>query len=338
MFSPIEAIELIIVYQCLLVGVWVARRSQLMPLSGLNLVFGLHMAANIGFDKAWLPAAWNITSAFGLLYGPWLYLLIRQLCQTDRPLKWRDTIHFLPALVIVLWRPSDPVPQIIGLPLLLAYLGLCYRLLHQHSRLVAQWRADAVAVDLSWVYRVFYAFLVIAAIDLSRFWLAPLLSPIGWQLHFALVISAVLVLLSYLTSKAIAHERRHGGLNQEQTLNLQHASDTQKDHPELTGVFHSIDTAIREQEWWRKPRLTLAFIADNTGYSIRDVSRAINTQSSDSFSTYINRMRIDAFDQMFINDSNNASVLDVALAVGFNAKSTFNRVYRQIRGKAPTRH
>jgi transcriptional regulator GlxA family with amidase domain len=146
------------------------------------------------------------------------------------------------------------------------------------------------------------------------------------------------VLLSYLTSRAIQHELRHGGLNQEQATNLQYVSDQGKDHPELAGVFRSIDAAIREHEWWRRPRLTLAFIADQTGYSIRDISRAINTQSSDSFSTYINRMRVDAFDQIFNRDSTHASVLDIAITVGFNAKSTFNRVYRQIRSKSPTRH
>ena len=53
-----------------------------------------------------------------------------------------------------------------------------------------------------------------------------------------------------------------------------------------------------------------------------------------SFSTYINRLRVEEFIDIVSNEKMR-SYLSAALKVGFSSKATFNRAYKKETGKSP---
>jgi AraC-like DNA-binding protein len=64
------------------------------------------------------------------------------------------------------------------------------------------------------------------------------------------------------------------------------------------------------------------------------VSQVINQELKTSFYEYVNAHRIEHAKQLLI-ESPDQNVLDIALSVGFNTKSTFNSAFRRHTGITP---
>jgi len=335
--SLIAAVQLLAAYHAGLLAVLILLRRIAPSLGLLCLVFATHMLANLVTTEARLPQSANITSAFGLLYGPGLWLFVRGLCYRDARPGWRDLVHAIPALVVITLRPADPWPQLAGLPLLVGYLVATGIALREHSRLAGQVRADDDRVSLRWVRHAFYAFVAIASIDILRSSLTgrlPALDDAG----LALVLVVVTGLLTFLAWRTHAHVRDSGALSPRGLEAGRAGAASQSGDADALDDFARIDAIVREQELWREARLSLADIARIAGGNTRDVSRAVNAGSGRSFSAYVNGLRIDAVDAMMADpDFASQTLLALAFEAGFNSKSAFNRLYRDLRGETPSR-
>lgn len=330
--SLLTLVFLLTAYHAGMLAVLLAAKPRLRPLAGLAAVFGTHMLANLGMTTGALPPALDVTSAFGLLYSPLFYLVVRTLAFADRPFRLTDLLHAVPALIIAVWRPEPPISQIFGLPSLVIYIGLAIRILFRHRIAAAQFRSDDKSVDLGWVGYAVAGFAALAALDILR---ELVLSPIGWvsdDAALALVLIAVTALLTAMGVFAWRHEGLQGAVPDKQSAALPDLDDN-----ETVTRFATIDAAVRERELWREPRLTLADLARETGLSPRDISRSINTAAGSSFSRYINLMRLDAINTLMADPAHKRrTVIELAYEVGFNSKSAFNRIYREETGKTPS--
>jgi AraC-like DNA-binding protein len=333
----IDAVQLLTAYHAGgLAGYLLVRRIS-PSLAILCLVFATHMLANLVTTLAQLPPQANITSAFGLLYGPAFWLFVRGLCYREARPGWRDLIHLVPALLVILIRPADPWPQLAGLPLLIGYLVATFLALREHGRLAGQVRADDDRVSLRWVRQAFFAFVAIAAFDIGRSAFAARLPGLD-DAGLALVLVAVTALLSALTWRSRAHVRDRGALSPRGLEAGRAGAASGPDDADALADFTRIDAIVRRQELWREPRLSLADVAREAGGSTRDVSRAVNAGSGRSFSAYVNGLRIDAVDALMSDpERSDATLLTLAFEAGFNSKSAFNRLYRTIRGETPSR-
>ena len=94
-------------------------------------------------------------------------------------------------------------------------------------------------------------------------------------------------------------------------------------------------TRTREAGWWREPALTLSDLARQLGTNTSYLSRAMNDGLGMNFNEMINRMRAEEAARM-IERGEGDDLLDVAFAVGFSSKTTFNRVFKAVHGAAPT--
>ncbi|MEM6536833.1 MAG: helix-turn-helix transcriptional regulator, partial [Pseudomonadota bacterium] len=80
--------------------------------------------------------------------------------------------------------------------------------------------------------------------------------------------------------------------------------------------------------------LTLVRLAKEMGTNRAALSQLINTQTGGNFNQFINTYRVVHAQTLLIKTDQ--SIIDVALASGFNAKATFNRVFREQIGKTPS--
>lgn len=94
--------------------------------------------------------------------------------------------------------------------------------------------------------------------------------------------------------------------------------------------------AIREQQLYKDPDLSLTSLAKHLGESPNGVSRIINSGFNQSFSEFINTYRIDEVKRrMAAGDADRLTILALALDAGFSSKATFNRVFKEQTGYTP---
>ena len=62
----------------------------------------------------------------------------------------------------------------------------------------------------------------------------------------------------------------------------------------------------------------------------------MNSASGQNFSAYINNYRIEDINALMANQENHRrTLIELAYESGFNSKSAFNRIYRQMTGVTP---
>jgi AraC-like DNA-binding protein len=85
------------------------------------------------------------------------------------------------------------------------------------------------------------------------------------------------------------------------------------------------------------PELTLGELAAQLRTNPTWLSRVINSGCGQNFNDFVNEYRVRAAEQK-LNDPklDHYTLLAIALEAGFNSKSTFNRVFRKLRGKTPS--
>ncbi|UOQ76780.1 helix-turn-helix transcriptional regulator [Hymenobacter sp. 5516J-16] len=85
------------------------------------------------------------------------------------------------------------------------------------------------------------------------------------------------------------------------------------------------------------PELTLGELATQLRTNTSWLSRVINAGCGQNFNDFINEYRIREAERRLRDPQfRHYTLLAVALEVGFNSKSTFNRVFRKLRGVTPS--
>ncbi|NIY76822.1 helix-turn-helix transcriptional regulator [Thalassospira sp. HF15] len=98
-------------------------------------------------------------------------------------------------------------------------------------------------------------------------------------------------------------------------------------------IMAQLEELVGREKLYLDPDLTLARIARRLGYPLKQVSTAINAQTGENVSRYINKHRIEHACRALEAGEN---VTDTMLGSGFNTKSNFNREFLRITGKTPS--
>ncbi|MBC6699048.1 helix-turn-helix domain-containing protein [Hymenobacter puniceus] len=86
-----------------------------------------------------------------------------------------------------------------------------------------------------------------------------------------------------------------------------------------------------------EPELTLSELAGQLRTNTSWLSRVINTGCGQNFNDFINEYRVcEAENRLRDPQFRHYTLLAVALEAGFNSKSTFNRVFKKLRGQTPS--
>lgn len=94
-----------------------------------------------------------------------------------------------------------------------------------------------------------------------------------------------------------------------------------------------IESAMREDALYLDPNLSLQTLSRHVGALPNLVSQTLNEEIGSTFFDYVARWRIEAAKPRI--QSGEASVLEVALEVGFNSRSTFYKAFKRETGMTP---
>lgn len=263
-----------------------------------------------------------------LLIGPLTYLYLHyhlaDLAQGSAGKQWRA--HLLPALCAI------------GIGLVFSY-----------SRYPHIWRCAIFAIHAYWL-----AYLLAAARRLwqSRTLLRDAKGRISGQNILALSVyfSSFLILLAYAATpftsyivgaisftasvhitvlSCILHHGARADADKNEKYRNRKLSEA-----DAQALLDALNQAMREQQLYLNPNLSLALLAKRVGNLQTTVSQVINEKLNKSFNLYINEFRVQHAQQLLTDESHLTMEL-VAERSGFNANSTFFAAFKKIAGQTP---
>ncbi len=126
-------------------------------------------------------------------------------------------------------------------------------------------------------------------------------------------------------------EARGAAFDQEQeTLSTRSILD--KDH--AIRIQARLIRAMEERQLYRDPTLTLRQLSDATQVSVHRISEVLNHHMGTSFYDFVNSQRIEEA-KLLLQKDEKRSVLDIAMDVGFNSKSTFYTAFKKLVDESP---
>lgn len=98
-------------------------------------------------------------------------------------------------------------------------------------------------------------------------------------------------------------------------------------------IATKLQNAMLKDKLYLRPGLSLTSLAEHLGIPANYISQTLNETLQLSFFDYVNGHRIEAAKPMVVEG--NDAILDIAYAVGFNARSSFYNAFKRVTGKTP---
>ncbi len=334
-----------------------ARRPEARSANGLLAALMLVCVAVVG--HAWLgiaglyqawPHSALLVLPLGFATGPLLYLYFKRILR-EQPLGRRALLHFLPfalALFALLpfylqpaaaklaWMQGQgglewPVALAAVLKLLMffAYVRAGYRLVGaaaEHPlaaglrRLLAIWLLGGMASML------------VLALEA-----APVALPLSADVAGALVLLYFLYATAWLAIRQPLGYRPPAPPEPEPLpAPKPRYGDRALPDTERSAFLARLEHCMRREEPWRDGELKLEGLAQQLAMTPHELSQLINGACGVNFQDYLNRYRVEALKEALRDPAQAGhTILDLALASGFNSKSALARVFKAHAGLTP---
>ena len=101
-------------------------------------------------------------------------------------------------------------------------------------------------------------------------------------------------------------------------------------------IMERIRRALVDDQLYQNPTLTLAELSAHTGLPPRLISFTVNAGFGRTFNDLVNGYRVaEVQRRLAAPDARRFTLLGIAFECGFNSKTTFNRIFKQLTGVAP---
>lgn len=112
--------------------------------------------------------------------------------------------------------------------------------------------------------------------------------------------------------------------------------ETEEKQEDLGAIKEEVSQLMKKEQPYLNPKLTLAQLAELSGTNPHLLSRVINSGFGMNFNDFVNSYRVEDFKQKVLEEKyRNHTFLAIALMVGFNSKTAFNRSFKKLTHKTP---
>ena len=291
------------------------------------------------------------------LYAPLFLLYVRKLLNTDSDKRSPGWWHFVPFVLQLFFYTIfflEPLHEFIGrslsriyarpLYIIIGGLALAYNIWYwgKIKRIISQY-LEGVENTFSEDQNVVYLknIMTLKGICLSFWILTYLTGGIGSILGFNLTqTTIVLVDLTWVVFSLTVYILGYFAIKQPEIFKIDNVErETPKiklNGGEIAVLTTKLQNAMEKEKLFLDSSLTLPELSEKLDSSLHEISRAINEGFQKNFRDFINQYRV----QEFIKRADEEAIrkhtfLALAMEVGFNSKSSFNRSFRKITGKSP---
>lgn len=307
------------------------------------------------------------------LLPPVLYFYIQTLLDKSFRFAKKDYIHFIPAIIYLIYSfiifvidkvilndyyfYSDGKDkdfslwyQVIGLFLLVFYLLRSLKTYNSYRILTFNSVSFADSVMFIWAKRFLIAFLMLIILRILFFILNPEWDEFGKKFWYYVSFSVLFYYISisgYTNSIASSTSFKDSSLNaiadleletniSYKTVSTDKSSGEKNEMQDLDLWKEKIETLMHLNKMYENPELNIIDLSNIMGTHSKRVSQVINQGFKMNFNDFINHHRIKALVQKVEDgEHNNKTLLGLAFECGFNSKSTFNRAFKRYTSLSP---
>jgi AraC-like DNA-binding protein/uncharacterized membrane protein YciS (DUF1049 family) len=135
----------------------------------------------------------------------------------------------------------------------------------------------------------------------------------------------------YLDDEPLSHLERQSDAGSEGKYTRSALSSEQAER-----IASKIETAMKRDHLYLDPMISLPVLARHIGAPSNHVSQTLNETLGACFFDYINKWRIRAAEPLIA--AKTETILDIAMTVGFNARSSFYKAFRRETGQTPSEY
>lgn len=326
--------------------------SYLLLISALML-FGRIIVIRIPLDWVWRFGVLADTTIF--LFGILIYTYARRLVFDEKPPFRVEWFHYIPAslhLCYYFWALSFSVSE--------------FNEIYFSGKLNLMFFIVEAAGIASFFYYLILTFIVIrryAKLQYSALSFRQNILKYLWSLSSIFAVFIVLWTASFLSTYFLLHPLKffnystmwiiipffiyvigYYSFKQPAIFKIPNTPKTKPESERLKPEqIRKLQKRLRyfvmEEKVFLKPDLTLQQLAKKMDTSANNLSWLLNQVHQSTFYDYINQYRIEEFlFKLKVNEHTKHTLLALAMDSGFNSKSTFNRVFKSIKGQTPTQY
>jgi len=317
----------------------------------------LHLVINyaeaIGYYKQ-VPQLIGLSSSFMLLYGPFLFLYVKDFASKNRKYElW----HFVPFLVYNLslfnfYLMSDYdekmeiidkykailiVLSILRFGSIIGYTILSLVLIRRSEKDIKNYYSNTQDVDLGWLrFLIFSIIFLLTFVVITR-------SLDFWDLFRIGIDSEV---FAFVGVSIWIFALGYYGLKKVPVFSLIPSTTSQAKYAKTKIVDHQaeeyekrISKLMEEEKPYLDKQLTLEKLAKMLKLPGHHLSQIINDRFRKNFYEFVNTYRIKEMErQMQDPASKNLTLLGIAQESGFSSKASFNRTFKQLMKETPSKY
>ncbi|HEY9002767.1 MAG TPA: FtsX-like permease family protein [Mucilaginibacter sp.] len=281
----------------------------------------------------WMARIWNndirLPIEFSLALGPLIYFYVLKLTRSEHKFSRKDLLHFIPALLGQLIL-QHRLLQVLTFISVISYLYYAHLLIERFYRRQKFNAGDRYRYELRWLHQLLMGFGV-----LWLLWIPYTAAGYFYQLGdhdwypFYLCVAATMIWIA-----VSAYLRPEVSIAVNPSVLFKPSPPA-----ELKQKSIWLKKVVKDNRYYEDPELSLSSLAEKLGLTTHELSRIINTTLKKSFADFINEYRIREIIQKMQEPAyDQLTLLGIAYDSGFNSKTNFNRVFRQLTGKSPAEY
>jgi len=292
------------------------------------------------------------------VFGPLVYFYTASLVNRPLSKKWHHLV--IPTLVFFLMIPfffqSSPLKiafllnynsgkgSLLGQFLYYAaliqtlfYFFLSFRKLYSYRKFIMDNFSNIGKIKLSWLFFFLSlgCFIYLSFLILNLIYIYGIPASYMDRSDIVLMFVYIFALGYRATSQgSLPHDSETEVSKSRASKSLLNGEFTEE---EMDSLYEDLVKYIEKNESYLDPDLTLPVLAEKAGMRRNELSGLINSRSGGNFYALINKFRIEKSKKLLADPQMSSyKILDIAYAVGFNTKATFNGAFKKQTSMTPS--
>lgn len=294
-----------------------------------------------------------------LLYGPLLFVYVTTLRSKKNDKNGILLLHLAPffiflALTFIFWGHTSfyKILALAGALSGLLYCIITFFLLKEHKKQIVNLFSNLKGISLNWIVKLVNGVVIIWVVVFILVILKQVVQielPLNW---FFIAVPLFISYIGYYGFKQQVifqfdpNEYNHYNqptietpdINQAQALPVNSSYEKSNlQEKDMEQIFKSLENAMKIDQLFLQANLNLQDLSNSVKIPQHYITQTLNQYKRQNLYDYINAYRVEAFINKLKNgEADYFSLLGIAFDCGFNSKSTFNRVFKNITGKSPS--
>ena len=291
-----------------------------------------------------LPHLINWKYPIGISRPPFFFLFILYLYKDFRSLRWKDLLHFIPVILVLIhflpffftsaemkikWLQGENLIPNANLPgwyfYFISFYSLAY-LIHAFKIFIKNKYHTSKVLNV-FLYLMFIGtliFLILAVIKIE----SPYAGELNNFMYLLLASGFILISIIVLAS--------NNGFNLKLIRKYQSSNiDFQKS----SEIFKKAKELVYREKMFKNPDLRLLDIAKKINVPSYLLSHSINQQTNKSYNDFINEIRIEEAVNLISNENSRHYTLEaIGYEVGYKSRSSFYSAFKKIKNCTPANY